>query len=203
MKTLITAVILSASLALSGNVAMAAAGKAKVATKTATHVAPTRRVAAQTPPQAMYKDIVRPNGQKRSEAVYQADVDACYGQTGGSPYLPDSAAMKKCMLGYGFQFVWQRGFGGGSGGAVVSSSGSSDDDSVQQTLLANHQAEQQQEEQNAWALQQSIIQEEQQSANMASEQAEEMNESMAATAAQNALAEDMINQDMMNEVNSR
>ncbi len=71
-------------------------------------------VAAQAAPQTMYKDLVRPNGQKRSEAVYQADVNACYRQTGGSPYLPDSAAMKKCMLSRGYRFMWQRGFASGS-----------------------------------------------------------------------------------------
>ena len=67
-------------------------------------------VAAQAVPQTAYKDLIRPNGQKRSDAVYQADVDACYRQTGGSPYVPDSAAMKKCMLSHGYRFMWQRGF---------------------------------------------------------------------------------------------
>jgi len=71
-------------------------------------------VAAQAVPQAMYKDLIRPNGQKRSEAVYQADVNACYRQTGGSRYLPDGAAMKKCMLSRGYRFIWQRGFASGS-----------------------------------------------------------------------------------------
>jgi len=78
-------------------------------------------VAAQAAPQVMYKDLIRPNGHKRTEAVYQADVSACYRQTGGSRYLPDSAAMKKCMLSRGYRFVWQRGFGGGSGRAVAQS----------------------------------------------------------------------------------
>lgn len=191
-KSIVSGVLIAASLAFSASTAMAAK----------THKAPvTTHVAAQ-PPQAMYKDIVRPNGQKRSDAVYQADVGACYAQTGGSRYRPDSAAMKQCMLSDGFQFMWQRGFGSSSGTTVASRSGSSDDDWVQQTLQANHQAEQQQEEQNTWALQQSTIQDEQQSADMASEQAEEMDESMAATAAQNALTEDMINQDTMNQLNN-
>jgi hypothetical protein len=77
-------------------------------------------VAAQAPPQTMYKDLIRPNGQKRSAGVYQADVDACYRQTGGSPYYPDSAAMKKCMLSHGYRFMWQRGFASSSARAAPS-----------------------------------------------------------------------------------
>ena len=65
---------------------------------------------AQAAPQVKYKDLIRPNGHLRSAAVYQADVDDCYRQTGGTPYLPDSAAMKKCMLSRGYRFMWQRGF---------------------------------------------------------------------------------------------
>jgi hypothetical protein len=71
-------------------------------------------VAAQSVPQTAYKDLIRPNGHMRSDAVHQADLDACYRQTGGSRYLPDSAAMKKCMLSRGFRFMWQRGFASGS-----------------------------------------------------------------------------------------
>jgi hypothetical protein len=71
-------------------------------------------VAAQAVPQTMYKDLIRPNGQKRSDAAYQADVNACYRQTGGSPYVPDGAAIKKCMLSRGYRFMWQRGFASGS-----------------------------------------------------------------------------------------
>ena len=68
---------------------------------------------AHAAPQTMYKDL-RPNGHKRSDAAYQADVDACYRRTGGNPDVPDSAAMKKCMLSNGYSFLWQRGFGGAS-----------------------------------------------------------------------------------------
>ena len=178
-QTLVAAVVLSSALAPSGNAATAAA---------------THKAAA--PPQVMYKDIVRPNGQKRSDAVYQADVDACYRQTGGSVYLPDSAAMKKCMLGDGFQFVWQRGFGSGSGAAVASSSGSSDYDYTPPPDTSASDA-------ISWANQQAANQALQQAADDDALQVEEMNETNAAVAAQNALAEDMTNQYMMNEVNSR
>ena len=75
---------------------------------------------AQAVPQTMYKDLIRPNGHMRSDAVHQADVDACYRQTGTGPYAPDTAAMKKCMLGRGYRFMWQRGFASGSRRAAPS-----------------------------------------------------------------------------------
>ena len=78
---------------------------------------------AQDPPQVMYKDLIRPNGHPRSADVYQAAVDACYAQTGGTPYEPDTAAMKKCMQGRGYQFMWQHGFASGSAPATPSSGG--------------------------------------------------------------------------------
>jgi len=68
---------------------------------------------AQAVPQIMYKDLIRPSGHKRSDAAHQADVDACYRQTGASRYLPDGAAMQKCMLSHGYRLVWQRGFASG------------------------------------------------------------------------------------------
>jgi hypothetical protein len=71
-------------------------------------------VAAQARPVAQYYDLIRPNGHMRSDAVHQADVDACYRQTGTGPYEPDTAAMKKCMLSRGYRFMWQRGFVSGS-----------------------------------------------------------------------------------------
>jgi hypothetical protein len=46
-----------------------------------------------------YYDLVRPNGQPRSDAVFNADLNACYGQTGASRYGPDTPAFKQCMLG--------------------------------------------------------------------------------------------------------
>jgi hypothetical protein len=52
-----------------------------------------------------YYDLVRPNGQPRSDAIFQADLDSCYGQTGASRYDQDSPAFKQCMLGRKWQ--WQ------------------------------------------------------------------------------------------------
>jgi hypothetical protein len=52
-----------------------------------------------------YYDLVRPNGQPRSDAIFQADLDSCYGQTGASRYDQDSPAFKQCMLGH--KWRWQ------------------------------------------------------------------------------------------------
>lgn len=46
-----------------------------------------------------YYDLVRPNGQPRSDAVFNADLNFCYRQTGDSRYrLGDSPAFRQCML---------------------------------------------------------------------------------------------------------
>jgi hypothetical protein len=52
-----------------------------------------------------YYDLVRPNGQPRSDVLFQADLDFCYGQTGTSRYDQDSPAFKRSMLGRKWQ--WQ------------------------------------------------------------------------------------------------
>jgi hypothetical protein len=46
-----------------------------------------------------YYDLVRPNGQPRSDAVFQADLTYCYGQTGADRNAHDTPALKQCMLG--------------------------------------------------------------------------------------------------------
>ena len=46
-----------------------------------------------------YYDLVRPNGQPRSDAVFQADLNYCYGQTGADHNAHDTPALKQCMLG--------------------------------------------------------------------------------------------------------
>jgi len=47
-----------------------------------------------------YYDLVRPNGKPRSDAIFDADLNFCYRQTGDSRYgLGDSPAFKQCMLG--------------------------------------------------------------------------------------------------------
>jgi hypothetical protein len=55
-----------------------------------------------------YYDLVRPNGQPRSDAIFDADLNFCYSQTGDSRYgLGDSPAFKQCMLGR--KWRWQSG----------------------------------------------------------------------------------------------
>lgn len=46
-----------------------------------------------------YYDLVRPNGHARNDATFEADLNFCYGQTGGGRYRPDTPAFKQCMLG--------------------------------------------------------------------------------------------------------
>ena len=52
-----------------------------------------------------YYDLVRPNGQPRDDATYNADLNFCYRQTGASRYDPDPPAFKQCMLGR--QWRWE------------------------------------------------------------------------------------------------
>jgi hypothetical protein len=48
--------------------------------------------------ESTYYDLVRPNGHPRSDAIFDADLNFCYAQTGSSRY-EDSPAFKQCMLG--------------------------------------------------------------------------------------------------------
>ena len=53
-----------------------------------------------------YYDLVRPNGQPRDDATFNADLNFCYGQTGSSRYrFGDTPAFKQCMLGR--KWRWQ------------------------------------------------------------------------------------------------
>jgi hypothetical protein len=54
----------------------------------------------------MYRDLIRPHGRPRGADASQAALDYCYGQTGDTPGLADTAAFKQCMLGRGYR--WQR-----------------------------------------------------------------------------------------------
>ena len=46
-----------------------------------------------------YYDLVHPNGHPRSDAVFQADLNFCYRETGASRFRQDTPAFKQCMLG--------------------------------------------------------------------------------------------------------
>jgi hypothetical protein len=53
-----------------------------------------------------YYDLVRPNGHPRSDAIFNADLNFCYAQTGASRYaVGDTPAFKQCMLGR--KWRWQ------------------------------------------------------------------------------------------------
>jgi hypothetical protein len=56
----------------------------------------------------MYYDLIRPHGHSRSEAIYQANPDACYSQTGASRTRADGQAFKKCMLVRGYRWQYTR-----------------------------------------------------------------------------------------------
>jgi hypothetical protein len=53
-----------------------------------------------------YRDLVRPHGQPRSEAAYQADLDFCSSETHVTSKLAaDTASFKQCMLGRNWRWV--------------------------------------------------------------------------------------------------
>ena len=62
---------------------------------------------ASTHGESMYRDTIRPHGHARSDAVYNAAVNACYAATGESrTALHDIPAFKTCMLSRGWRFEY-------------------------------------------------------------------------------------------------
>lgn len=55
-----------------------------------------------------YRDLIRPHGRPRSEAIYQASVEFCYGQTGANRDLRDTRAFKQCMLTRNYYWEFSR-----------------------------------------------------------------------------------------------
>jgi hypothetical protein len=55
-----------------------------------------------------YHDLIRTHGKPRSDAIYQANLDACYSQTGEDRTRPDIPAFRQCMLKRGYRFQSQR-----------------------------------------------------------------------------------------------
>jgi len=51
-----------------------------------------------------YYDTIRPNGQPRSQAVYDAALDDCYSQTGLAREASDTPAFKACMTTHGYRW---------------------------------------------------------------------------------------------------
>lgn len=77
-------------------------------------------VAAQAQPVNAYRDLIRPNGHPRNDAIHKADLSFCYQQTGQSRYSLDGPAFKKCMLSRGYRLIWQRDIASGSRQAAPS-----------------------------------------------------------------------------------
>jgi hypothetical protein len=55
-----------------------------------------------------YHDMIRPNGQPRSDATYNAALDVCYRQTGEAREDKDGPAFKACMKQQGYRYVSTR-----------------------------------------------------------------------------------------------
>jgi hypothetical protein len=58
--------------------------------------------------QMTYRDLIRPHGQPRSDAIYHRSLDDCYSQTGADRSLDDTPAFKKCMLAHGYRWLSTR-----------------------------------------------------------------------------------------------
>jgi hypothetical protein len=59
--------------------------------------------------ESTYYDIIRPNGHPRSEAIYDAAVNACYSSSGESRMaVYDTPAFKQCMLSRGYRFKFTK-----------------------------------------------------------------------------------------------
>ena len=56
----------------------------------------------------MYHDNIRPNGHPRSDAIYNAALDACYSQTGLAREAKDTQAFKDCMANHDYRWVYTK-----------------------------------------------------------------------------------------------
>jgi hypothetical protein len=62
---------------------------------------------ASTHGESTYYDTIRPHGHPRSDAVYNANVNACYSSSGESRMaVHDTPAFKQCMLSRGYRFEY-------------------------------------------------------------------------------------------------
>lgn len=56
--------------------------------------------------ESTYRDLIRPHGHPRSDAIYDAAVNACYQRSGERrTAVYDTPAFKSCMLGKGYRFL--------------------------------------------------------------------------------------------------
>jgi hypothetical protein len=63
-------------------------------------------LAAQARPVDAYYDLIRPNGNPRSDAIHQRDMAYCYAQTGQSRYELDGPEFQQCMATRGYRHMW-------------------------------------------------------------------------------------------------
>jgi hypothetical protein len=62
---------------------------------------------ASTHGESTYYDTIRPHGHPRSDAIYNAGVNACYRSSGQSrTAVHDTDAFKSCMLSRGYRFQY-------------------------------------------------------------------------------------------------
>jgi hypothetical protein len=64
---------------------------------------------ASTHGESYYHDTIHPHGHPRSDAVYNANVNACYSSSGESRMaVYDTPAFKQCMLLRGYRFEYTK-----------------------------------------------------------------------------------------------
>jgi hypothetical protein len=64
---------------------------------------------ASTHGESTYYDTIRPHGHPRSDAIYNANVNACYSSSGESrTAVYDTPAFKQCMLSRGYRFEYTK-----------------------------------------------------------------------------------------------
>jgi hypothetical protein len=64
---------------------------------------------ASTHGESYYHDTIRPHGHSRGNAVYNANVNACYSSSGESrTAVYDTPAFKQCMLSRGYRFEYTK-----------------------------------------------------------------------------------------------
>ncbi len=80
--------------------------------------------------QMTYRDLIRPHGQPRSDAIYDRNLDYCYSQTGADRTLDDTPAFKKCMLGRGYRWLSTRLVGTSARSATITYDHDSKDPAV-------------------------------------------------------------------------
>jgi hypothetical protein len=97
-----------------------------------------------------YRDLIRPHGQPRSDAIYDAAVNGCYAQTHESrTALYDTPAYKACMLQKGYRFLSTKVVQDPVPATTYATNRSDDDDD----WYAQHEANDDAERQAQWQQQ--------------------------------------------------